>query len=160
MKISFLNKFLPIFAVILMIIIQQKQQNNYIKKDKDVSKNINISETYLNLEEAKIASKELKKDILIIFETEWCGTCRKFKESIFDTKEMENYIVCFLDIDKDKVTADKYSIKSLPYYIVVNNNGEVKKRGSGYKSKIIFLNWLTGAGLKNNFPIGESLRRE
>jgi|694.fasta_scaffold00614_30 thioredoxin-related protein len=147
---NYLNKFFPIVVVILLIAIQNKQ-NYYKIENKKENQNINISETYLSLEEAKVASKELKKDILIIFETEWCGTCRKFKESVFDTKELEKYIVCFLDIDKEKELADSYIVKSLPYYVIVNSDGIVKKRGSGYKSKIIFLNWLNNKTFKNNF---------
>lgn len=148
MKKSFLNKILPLIAVVLIILIQQKQQNLY--KNKDINNEINISETYLNLDDAKNASKELKKDILIIFETEWCGTCRKFKESVFDTEELNNYILCFLDIEKDEKIAEEYSVRSLPYYIVIDNVGNIKKRGSGYKSKKFFLNWLVGGSLKNN----------
>jgi hypothetical protein len=159
---KYLNKFLPILAVILIIVIQQKQSNNNIvieNKNKN-NQNINISETYLNLEEAKIASKELKKDILIIFETDWCGTCRKFKESVFDTAELDNYILCFLDIDKDKDLAESYIVKSLPYYVIVDSNGIVKKRGSGYKSKSIFLNWLNNKTFKNNFSAGIDVGRK
>lgn len=157
---KYLNKFLPILAVLLLIAIQQKQSNYNNKAEEKNNQNINISETYLNLEEAKIASKELKKDILIIFETDWCGTCRKLKESVFDTAELDNYVLCFLDIDKDKDLAESYIVKSLPYYVIVDSNGIVKKRGSGYKSKSIFLNWLNNKTFKNNFSAGTDIGRK
>lgn len=158
---NYLNRFLPILCVILIIAIQQKQ-NNYNNKIENNKKeqSINISETYLNLEEAKLASKELKKDILVIFETDWCGTCRKLKESIFDTKELDNYIICFLDVDKDKEIAESYIVKSLPYYVIVDSNGIVKKRGSGYKSKSIFLKWLDNKTFKNNFSTRSDVGRK
>jgi thioredoxin-related protein len=150
MKKNFLNNIFPLLAIILMILIQQKQlyinHNNIINENKNI-----ISETYLNLEEAKSAASKLNKDILIIFETDWCGTCRKFKKdsvSKIDI-ELDDYIVCFLDVEKDKNIIDKYEVKSLPYYIVINKNGEIKKRGSGYKSKNLFIDWLFNRSFQN-----------
>ena len=143
MKKSIINSVFPLLAVLLLIIVfQQKQKQNL--NNININNHLLIEETYLDLSEAKNAAKELNKDILLIFETEWCSTCKTFKkESVFDNDEsIDDYILCFLDIEKDKEIADKYMVKSLPYYLIVDSEGNVKKKGSGYKSKKIFLNWL------------------
>lgn len=140
MKKNIINSVFPLIAILLIISIQNKQIIN-----KNIEENnISVEETYLDLKQAKIAAKELGKDILVIFETEWCTTCKMFKkESIFDNEEnIDNYILCFLDIEKDKEVAQQYMVKSLPYYLVVDSEGNVIKKGSGYKSKTTFLKWL------------------
>lgn len=139
MKKSIINSVFPLIAIFLLIAIQQ---NKYVKKE-IINNNITIEETYLDLNEAKCAAKELDKNILVVFETEWCTTCKVFKkESVFENEEIEDYVLCFLDIEKDKEIADLYMVKSLPYYLIVDSEGNVIKKGSGYKSKKTFLRWL------------------
>lgn len=144
MKKSIINNVFPLLAILLLIIIFQKKQNINNKIDINNKNNIFVEETYLDLNEAKNAAKELNKDILLIFETEWCSTCKTFKkESVFENDQsIDDYILCFLDIEKDKEIADQYMVRSLPYYLIVDSEGNVKKKGSGYKSKKTFLNWL------------------
>jgi thiol:disulfide interchange protein len=137
---SITSSLLPLLAVILILLINNKQkEQNYIN-------NQEISETYLDLDEAREASKQLNKDILILFETSWCSTCKRFKKENFSNnkieEEMNNYVVCLLDIEKDEKIAKKFNIKSLPYYLIIDSNDNVKKQGSGYKSTNMFFNWL------------------
>jgi thiol:disulfide interchange protein len=138
---SITSSLLPLLAVVLILLISNKQ--------KEQQKHINnqeISETYLDLAEAKEASKQLNKDILILFETSWCSTCKRFKRESFSNnkieEEMNNYIVCLLDIEKDEKIAKKFNVKSFPCYLIIDSNDNIKKQGSGYKSTNMFFNWL------------------
>jgi thioredoxin-related protein len=111
---SISSSILPLIAIVLILLINSKQQDTQYQ----INKNSEISETYLDLEEAKEASKQLNKDILILFETSWCSTCKRFKRENFSNnkieEEMNNYIVCLLDIEKDYQVAKKFNIKSFP----------------------------------------------
>lgn len=133
---------LPLFALILILMINNKKNEQY-RINENTQK---ISETYLDLEEAKKASEQLNKDILILFETSWCSACRRFKTESFSNnkikEEMGNYVICLLDIEKDSQIAKRFDIKSFPCYLIVDSNYNVKKRGSGYQSTNMFFNWL------------------
>lgn len=125
-KKKFLDNILPLFAFILLIIFQQKQ-TNYIKiQDKNYA--VDIDEIYLDLSEAKIASDKLKKDILVIIETEFYEN-KKFKRNNFPKIKLEDYIVCYLDI-KNKEIIEKYNIKSVPYFMILDSCGNVKNQGN------------------------------
>ena len=138
---SISSSILPLIAITLVLLLNNKQ-----KDQTQINKNSEISETYLDLAEAKEASKQLNKDILILFETSWCSTCRRFKTESFSNnkieEEMNHYIVCLLDIDKDLDIAKKFNIKSFPCYLIIDSEDHIKKRGSGYKSTNMFFNWL------------------
>jgi thiol:disulfide interchange protein len=138
---SISSSLLPLIAIVLILLINNKQKDQH-----QINKNSEISETYLDLDEAKEASKQLNKDILILFETSWCSACKRFKaESFSDNKieeEMNKYVVCLLDIDKDLDIAKKFNIKSFPCYLIIDSEDHIKKRGSGYKSTNMFFNWL------------------
>lgn len=132
---------LPLIATVLLLLLINTNANK-----KDINNKIEISETYLDLEEATKASKQLNKDILILFETRWCSSCRRFKLENFSNnkveEELNNYIVCLLDIEKDLPIVKQFNVKSFPYYLIVDSNHNIKKRGSGYKSTNMFFNWL------------------
>jgi thioredoxin-related protein len=143
---SISSSILPLIAVILILLINNNKKDQY-----QINKNSEISETYLDLAEAKEASKQLNKDILILFETSWCSTCKRFKRENFSNnkieEEMNNYIVCLLDVEKDLQIAKKFNIKSFPCYLIIDSEDHIKKIGSGYKSTNMFFNWLK---IKNN----------
>jgi hypothetical protein len=54
----------------------------------------------------------------------------------------KEYIVCFIDTDKDKATARKYKVTGIPAYMVVASDETVITRASGFKNKAEFLDWL------------------
>lgn len=137
MRNNFTNSILALLAFFLLILIQQKDKIKINNKQ-----SITISETYIDLKEAKQAAEELDKNILVVFETDWCDICRKFKHDSISDIDFNEYVLCFLDIDRDKEFIKEYEIKSLPCYIILDKQGKVIKRGSGYKPKKTFMNWL------------------
>jgi thiol:disulfide interchange protein len=97
--------------------------------------------------EALSASKTFKRPIFLYFGAEWCHWCKKMKTDTLSQAEVKDklgkeYIVCFIDTDKDKATARKYKVSGIPAYMVVASDETVITRASGFKTKADFLDWL------------------
>lgn len=73
------------------------------------------------------------KKALIIFSTDWCGFCEKLKK---DLKKIEtyNFIVCIVDAEERNDLKKKYSVKSYPTSIILENKKEIARK-VGYNNK-------------------------
>ncbi len=87
-----------------------------------------------------IAKKEsIKQDKLLFI----CFNSSLSNQKISDFKKIkEEYIVCVLDLEKDKKIFEKYNIKEVPTYAVID---PVKKHiciEEGHKEKSKLFEWL------------------
>jgi len=91
-------------------------------------------------------SKKTGKPIFMFFTARWCGWCHKMKTETLDDvdvrKALKDYIVVFIDFDKNKNLAKTYKVKGIPAYFVIDKKGDVQKSGSGYRTEKAFLWWL------------------
>lgn len=95
-----------------------------------------------NLNDAMLLSKEISKEIVVIFSAEWCGHCRQLKKDIENNSSiLEDKIVCIIDISKEKNLSRKYKVKNIPDCRIIKNNIEIKKT-IGYSGIDEFKKWL------------------
>jgi thiol:disulfide interchange protein len=103
--------------------------------------------TISSYEEALKASKEQNKQIFLFLTAEWCGWCKKMKSGTLNDpkvkEKLDQYIVYFLDIDKEPQAAQKFKIKTVPAYMVIDSEESFTIKGSGYRSTDSFLDWLS-----------------
>ena len=96
-------------------------------------------------EEALKISKETNKQIFIYFGADWCSYCKKM-ENIFEnesvSKELDQYVFLKINVEKNKSLAKKHDVKTIPDYMIINEEEDVIKRHTGYKNKTEFLDWL------------------
>lgn len=96
-----------------------------------------------SLEDAIALSESTKMPTLVIFGAEWCGYCKNLKKDITNgvlNTELDNYIVCYIDIDKNPDLKKEYRVKTLPDSRILLNKIE-KHSHKGYISKN-YKEWL------------------
>lgn len=91
-----------------------------------------------------LAGKNNKK-VLLYFGADWCGYCKKMN-ILFEDKEVNKKINEFvflkLDVDNDTYLKKKFSVKSIPDCIIIDQNENILKRNKGHLNKINFIDWL------------------
>jgi len=65
---------------------------------------------------------------LLYFNAPWCGPCEQQKELLkqYDATPVES-----INVEEDTATANKYSVRSLPKLILIDDNGSVVKSFNG-----------------------------
>lgn len=84
-----------------------------------------------DLELAEKLTVQHNKQLIIIFGADWCPYCHKLKNDLnmFDTSK---FILCIIDIDKNKDLAAKHKLKILPTSILLDNANNETSRKTGY----------------------------
>lgn len=102
-----------------------------------LSKNI----YYEEYDKCKELSKQYQRKLVLIFGADWCPYCRDLKKDASTITEFNNYIVCFIDTDKNKNLVEKYRVRGLPTSVIINDQEEELDRKAGYK-KASYNEWL------------------
>jgi len=106
--------------------------------------NINISKCgevnlEINFKYEEVIEKR-NENILVIFGTEWCGSCIKLKNDL-DSLNLDNYTICIVDVEEREDLGKKYSISSYPTSLIIKNKEVISKK-VGYK-KEDYTKWLS-----------------
>jgi len=137
---------LSISVLLLLGIAFASFSNKSEKENIDSLKGIEFFDgTYTEaLEQAK---KEKKYVFLDIYAT-WCGPCKKLKKETFKDEEVGDYYnKNFINIAIDGETEEGrklmsfYNINSYPTLLIVDSDGKVKTRHSGFMKPYIFINF-------------------
>ena len=81
--------------------------------------------------------------VLVDFFADWCGPCMMLTPTIAELAKEANgkYEVYKVNVDKEPELADKFGVSSIPT-LVVFENGKLKTRSVGLKSKASILSML------------------
>lgn len=114
--------------------------------DKVVPKKI-APKTVSSFAEATASAKESGCNIFLYFGAPWCGYCEQMKATTLVDSEVKeklsnNFVVLIINTDDDKTVARKFSVRGIPAYMVINSDGNVLRKTTGYKAKADFLKWL------------------
>lgn len=108
-----------------------------------VIKVINLDIT--SYKDALVLAKSENKKIFLYFSGEYCHHCQRQKEVFIKddvVEKLKNYIICYVDLVEDKEIANKYNVRSVPSYFIIDENEKIIKKNTGYKDSSNFLNWL------------------
>lgn len=99
-----------------------------------------------NYAEALKKSGELGKPVLAFLTADWCQYCTKMKaETLSDSRiktAMSNYILVYVDTEKERGPVSKFNVTALPSYVITNYREDNLKAGSGFKNANLFSVWL------------------
>ena len=92
---------------------------------------------HASLEEGKKAAKKEGKLIFLDFRADWCVMCREFENLTTHDKQLQdalnNFILVKLDYDKNaKLAKEKFKVMGLPTFLILDHNGKVLLRESGF----------------------------
>lgn len=80
-------------------------------------------------------SKTYNKKLVMVFGADWCPYCKSLKKDINNITQFINYIVCFIDTDKNETLVKKYRIRGLPTSVIIDSKETELSRKTGYKNK-------------------------
>lgn len=101
-------------------------ENNSLITEKIHQEYISDLDTALDL------SKHNNKKILLIFSASWCQFCENLKNDLSSLDNIDDKIICIVDIEQDKKMARKFKIKTLPSSFLVEGNGNITTSITGY----------------------------
>lgn len=97
------------------------------------------------LQKAKKENKLLFVNVYAV----WCGPCKLLKEKTFTSKKVAEQVNGhFISIDLDAEKGEgidfskRYEVTAHPLVLIIDSNGNVKKRILGYKTDVQLLNEL------------------
>lgn len=108
---------------------------------------IAIADTFIlsSIKEAQTLSKETEKPILLIFGAESCRFCSILKNDLSHVlkKDVDNFIVCYVDLKSEPSLKEQLRITSIPNSRIIKD-GQVKSSIVGYKQDD-YKKWLQNA---------------
>ncbi len=98
-----------------------------------------IDFTTNSLETALEKAKTTNKLVFLDVSTSWCGHCKKMKKNTYTNNDVVDYLnqdyIC-VSIDAEKgdgpAVARKYGVSAFPTVIVLNADGSLKDKSTGY----------------------------
>ena len=93
-----------------------------------------------------------KKMIFAVISAEWCGPCKSLKRDCqLDEKlkvqnpqqgPLKDFIVYIVDGDKERWIVDRLQVQGYPTYFLIDSNGKILKRQTGYRNINDIINFL------------------
>lgn len=133
-------RFLAIFFLSLLIttfIFFDKKQSTAADQEVLVQTN--------SYQDALFVSEEQNKKIFILFKSEQCHWCENQKKVLKNNEvlnSLSEYVVYYVDTNKEKELSLKYNIKAVPVLLVINNKEKMIKKNIGYLDENKFIEWI------------------
>ena len=80
--------------------------------------------------------------VLVDFFATWCGPCKMLSPVLEElTEDRSELKIVKVDVDESPILAKEYGVMSVPTLLLFEN-GELKKRQSGFMPKEMLNNWI------------------
>ena len=139
------TKFEDAKPLIRQALLQQKQQEIFMKFMNDISKDVKVAvnkdwaqqQNTILTNNPVDKARQSGKVTMAEFGAEWCPPCREMAPVIKQLKDelKDNVNIIPVDVDKEKALAMRYSVRNLPTQVYFNAKGEEVSRHEGMCSK-------------------------
>jgi thioredoxin 1 len=69
-----------------------------------------------------------KGKVLVDFYADWCGPCKAMKPTLEKFEESSNVPLVKVNVDEEPEISQKYGIRSIPCFIVIEDGKELTKK--------------------------------
>jgi thiol:disulfide interchange protein len=125
--------FILLFVVLVTGLIQWLQPRDIVPWRED-------------FEAAREESLREGKPMFAYFTADWCGPCRQMATTTWADAQVEAalqaYVPVRIDVDRNPGLVAQYRVGPIPYFVVLDENGEPVHGQAGRLSPEDFLNWL------------------
>lgn len=102
-----------------------------------------------NWQAAQTEALSAHKPIFLDFSAQWCDPCQEMRRQTWSRQSVADsitsrYIPVHIDIDEHPEIAKQYGVESIPWYGVIDNQGQAIKSSSGLMDADEFITWLNG----------------
>lgn len=128
-------KHLGIIVAIIWIVISvgifTRGNTAWIEKiQPETIKNIETIQPYAHYSDARFANAK-QEFIVLFFHANWCASCKAFEQNILSETIPENIQILKVDFDTNSQLRKKYNVLSQTTFVLVDNDGELRKRWIG-----------------------------
>jgi len=102
-----------------------------------------------SLPKAMEAGKARSKPVLVYVTATWCGPCQEMKRSTLADERVAELIhdqfeAVKVDLDANRELAARLGAEAIPFFAILNGDGNVLRSQMGYMSSAQMLAWLKG----------------
>ena len=90
---------------------------------------------YDDYEKCKELSKIHNMNMIVIFGADWCVYCNKLKSDLKNISNLDKYIICIIDTEKNKSLAREWKVRNLPTSVAMDTKQKVISQIVGYRKK-------------------------
>lgn len=105
-----------------------------------------------DLPRARAEAEATGKQVLVYFTADWYAPCQQMKRTVFADAKVDQalrlHIPVKIDIDDQPVMARKYKVESIPYFAILDADGEIDSATGGAMSSDEFIAWIKRASRK------------
>ncbi len=113
-------------------------------------------------DQALARATETKRQVLIDFKAQWCRYCRLMEETTLADPVLRRHLAervrLRIDFERQPAVVAKYSVHTLPTFVLLDADGRELGRLTGYRTTDEFRNWLEQPQAPHADPndVGES----
>jgi len=102
-----------------------------------------------NFPKALEAGKARSKPVLVYVTASWCGPCQEMKRSTLTDERVaaairDHFEAVKMDLDANRELAARLGASAIPFFAILNSEGNVVRSQVGYMSADQMLGWLKG----------------
>lgn len=102
-----------------------------------------------DVKQALAGAREQDQPLAMVFSATWCGACRKFATTTLSNRGLDEIGRRFtwvkVDVDDHPAVAARYGVRAIPSLVIVDGEGHVVARASGFLDKLRLLDVLADA---------------